>query len=54
VLEVGGKVFLLTTQVSGRAVVAVRLNDDLARSRLGIVWRSRPSHAARALLLHLL
>ncbi len=42
-----------TTAQDWEDVVTLRIADDLARSQLGIVWRSRPSHAARA-LLHLL
>jgi DNA-binding transcriptional LysR family regulator len=34
-------------------VVALRIDDQRARSRLGIVWRHRPSHAAQALLRRL-
>jgi DNA-binding transcriptional LysR family regulator len=34
-------------------VVALRIDDKRARSRLGIVWRHRPSHAAQALLRRL-
>jgi DNA-binding transcriptional LysR family regulator len=39
-----------TTAHDWEDVVTLRITDDLARSRLGLVRRSRPSHAARALL----
>jgi DNA-binding transcriptional LysR family regulator len=34
-------------------VVSLRIEDKRARSRLGMVWRDHPSHAAQALLRHL-
>ncbi|WP_147916417.1 LysR family transcriptional regulator [Ruania zhangjianzhongii] len=39
-----------TTAEQWDGVVAVQVCDGRARSRLGIVWRDRPSHAARALV----
>lgn len=33
---------------------AIPIDDPLARSRLGVVWRDRPGHAAQALLRRLL
>lgn len=39
-----------TTARDWNDVVALPIADERARSRLGIVWRQRPGHAARALL----
>lgn len=43
-----------TTAQGWDDVTAVPIDDDRARSRLGLVWQQRPSHAARAVLEHLL
>jgi DNA-binding transcriptional LysR family regulator len=34
-------------------VAQLRIDDAAARSRLGVVWGHRPSHAAQTLLMHL-
>lgn len=39
-----------TTAADWEGVSALPIDDPAARSRLGVVWRSSPSHAARALL----
>lgn len=39
-----------TTAAAWSDLVRLRIDDRAARSRLGIVWRRRPSHATRALL----
>lgn len=39
-----------TTAGDWDGLVAVRIDDERARSQLGVVWQRRPSHAARALL----
>ena len=39
-----------TTAADWEGVSALPIDDPGARSRLGVVWRSSPSHAARALL----
>jgi DNA-binding transcriptional LysR family regulator len=43
-----------TTAHDWADVVAIRIEDDRARSRLGVVWPQQPGHAARALLERLL
>ncbi|MET1005542.1 MAG: LysR substrate-binding domain-containing protein, partial [Propionibacteriaceae bacterium] len=42
-----------TTAADWDDVVTLAIDDPDARSRLGVVWRASPSHAARALLGHL-
>ena len=42
-----------TTAADWYGVAVLPIDDPGARSRLGVVWRSSPSHAARALLGHL-
>jgi DNA-binding transcriptional LysR family regulator len=42
-----------TTAQDWDGVVAIPIDDPSARSRFGLVWRSSPSPAARALLGHL-
>ena len=42
-----------TTATDWDGVIALPIDDPGARSRLGVVWRPSPSHAARALLGHL-
>ncbi len=43
-----------TTARDWNDVVSLRIDDEHARSRLGIVWRHQPSHTAQALLRQLL
>jgi DNA-binding transcriptional LysR family regulator len=42
------------TTIPSEHVVQLRIDDVEARSRLGVVWRRQPSHAAQALLSRLL
>lgn len=43
-----------TTMRDWKQVTRLRVNNATARSRLGVVWRHQPSHAAQALLGRLL
>lgn len=42
-----------TTMRDWEGTVQLRIDDAAARSRLGVVWRDKPSHAAQALLSRL-
>lgn len=43
-----------TTAQHWQQVVQLRIDDATARSRLGVIWGDRPSHAAQTLLTHLM
>ncbi len=47
---IGIGVVSATTAHGWDNVTALRITDDRARSRFGVVWRHHPSHAAQALL----
>lgn len=42
-----------TTMRHWQGIMQLRIDDTAARSRLGVVWRHKPSHAAQALLSRL-
>ena len=50
---IGVGVVSATTAADWDDIAVLPIDDPGARSRLGVVWRSSPSHAARALLGHL-
>lgn len=47
---IGVGILSATTAAGLAELVAVPIAEKYARSRLGVVWRERPSHAARALI----
>lgn len=51
--ELGVGVVSATTAGDWDDVVTLRIDDDRARSQLGVVWQPRPSHAALELLRRL-
>lgn len=51
---IGIGVVSATTAEGWDAVTAIPISDDRARSQFGLVWQQRPSHAAQALLEHVL
>lgn len=52
--ELGVGVVSETTMQRWKHVTRLRIDDAAARSRLGVVWRHNPSHAAQAVLSRLL
>lgn len=51
--DLGVGVVSATTAGDWDDLIALCVDDERARTRLGVVWQTRPSHAARALLQRL-